>query len=69
MHKTYADRIEIYESALMDMGPRFMAVHQAFGNLAENMKQAQDEDWEGLIFRNPDAPYFAPIYRMVRRDA
>lgn len=31
------------------------------------METASRQGWEGLIFRNPDATYFDPIYRMIRR--
>jgi len=49
--------------------PVLIPVEDVDTDLAGAMDRAESQGWEGLIFRDPDAPYFAPIYRMIRRPA
>ena len=65
---TYTDRMEMAEWIVKRLRfGRLTTGWQDCGSLREAMASASRYDWEGLIFRNPDAPYFDPIYRMVRR--
>ena len=65
----YSERLAEAECVALSSGyGRFSGgIMVAPQTLAAAMAEAEAENWEGLIFRSPDAPYFAPIYRMVRR--